>query len=323
MELEIAEESFVSLLQPQGGASKEFLPFLLENATAGDTVVILPGGREREEGFLLAETSPEEILALLINEKKQAEVGQVRLLPRIILMWVPGDLPKVVEQIREDFSGIPIPLKEIIARRVGLRGVGVCFTRSRLNRNISPEEFHPQALDISVPYNTLYRQLRARAFEYVNQSMEKRDWYEVNIMIYDKYERYLLQYKRIMMVLMDLGVGLVLGEAWEKDYGRMLLPLQVYRIRLFTFLLPLEIKEILMGLEYAGDGSRLCDLDIRLHKKKGLSWTESKEKTSRSREELGRQYREKILREISPRHRKELLQIEEDLLKEEYGNSRG
>ena len=318
MEMEMSEELFLSLLQPRCTLSKSRLPCLLGTATAGDTVVLLPEGEEPEEAYLLPETSPEQVLALLVNEGKKAEVRQVRLLPRIILMRVPGNLPKVFDQIREDFSGTPVPLDRIASHRSELRGVGVCFTPSRLNRNISPEEFHSQALDIPVPYNTLYQQLRARAFEYVNQGMEKRDWYEVNIMIYDKYERYLLQYKRVMTVLVDLGVGLVLGEAWEKDYGRLLLPLQVYRIRLFTFLPPEEIKEILIGLEYAEDGSRLCDLDIRLGKKKGMSWTDSKGKNSGNREEFGRICREKLLRQIDSRRGEQLLQLERELLREEH-----
>ncbi len=317
MEIDMPEQLLVSLARSQWTVTKNKLPCLLGTATAGDTVIILPGGRERDEGYLLPQASPEEILALLINQGKKEGVEQVRLLPRIILMRVPGNLPKVVDQIREDFAGTLVPLEKVAAHRSELRGVGVCFTPSRLNRNIAPEEFYPQALDIPVPYTTLYQQLRARALEYVNQGMENRDWHEVNIMIYDKYERYLLQYKRVMMVLMDLGVGLVLGESWEKDYGRVLLPLQAYRIRLFTFLLPEEIKEILMGLEYAEDGSRLCDLDIRLGKKKGLSWTESKKRNSRSREELARECRTKLLQNLDARHREKLVQFEEELLREE------
>ncbi len=317
MEMDTSEDLLLPLLTSRLTVAKEPLSLLLGSATAGDTVIILPGGRERNEGYLLSESSPEEILALVINQGKGEILKEVRLLPRLILMRVPGNLPKVVEQIREDFSGTPVPLERIATHRSELRGVGVCFTTSRLNRNTPVEAFYPQALDIPGPYSSLYQQLRARALGYVNQGRENRDWYEVNIMIYDKYERYVLQYRRVMMVLMDLGVGLVLGECWEKDYGRVLIPLQVYRIRLFTFLPPEEIKEILVGLEYAGEGTRLCDLDIRLGKKKGLSWTEAKKKNTQSREEFARTCREKLMQELSPRHREKLVRLEEELLQGE------
>ncbi len=319
MEVEGSRDAFFALLGLSPPEEEE-LPLLFGRASVGNIVVTFSDTGEGR-GFLLPRCNLNKVLLSIINTPSREGVGRINLLPSVILMRVPENPSQVLEQIEKDFQGLPVPFNYVTVHRKKLQGVGVAFTSARLNRAVSQDKFYSQALDISMPYGPLYNQLRGRALEYVNQGMGKRDWYELHIMIYDMWERYSLIYRRVMLTLMDLGVGLVLGEAWEKDYGRLMLPLQVYRIRLFTFFPLKRIKTILVGLEYAQDGSRLCDLDIKWGHKKGFSWTECKGEGPVDRDTFGLQCREKLFEEVDPSRRKKLLDLEKELLDQERGSS--
>lgn len=82
-----------------------------------------------------------------------------------------------------------------------------------------------------------------------------------------------MHYKRLAIVLDNMDIGLILGEMWTKDYPRFMMSVLVYQIRLFTLLSPLKIKEILLGLEYAYDGTRIVDFDLICKNKNRLDWS--------------------------------------------------
>ena len=150
---------------------------------------------------------------------------------------------------------------------------------------------------------------------YFNEARGHADWRSLEIRVYDMWERYPLQAKRLRLVLDELEIGLVLGEGRGKDFAHILMPVPVYRFHLATFLEPERIKEILMGMEYSASGKRLVDLDLFEGKKK-TSWGAMAEKDE-DRERAGVRLRERLMEGLLPSTGDQLARIEEEIEGEE------
>lgn len=72
----------------------------------------------------------------------------------------------------------------------------------------------------------------------------------------------------------------------------------VYRVRLMTFLDVAEIKRYLVGLEYLEDGMRIADHDLYFNRKK-ISWNEVAKGYANSRDSLGKFYRGKVVEKLA------------------------
>ncbi len=189
--------------------------------------------------------------------------------------------------------------------------VAVMFTRNNLNRPIDKKDLFPEVLYVKMPYEKLFRSLRSRAMSYFNEARGYADWKNLEIRVYDVWERYPLQAKRLRLVLDELEIGLVLGEGRGKDYARILMQLIIYRFQLATFLEPEQVKGMLMGMEYGASGKRLVDLDLFEGKKK-YSWGAKAEK-GEDRAKAGARFRESLMEGLLPSTREELARIEKEM----------
>jgi hypothetical protein len=116
------------------------------------------------------------------------------------------------------------------------------------------------------------------------------------------------------MVLNELDCGLILGESWGRDAALAFHSVGVYQIRLFTYLEPLEIKRITLGLEYDNDGNRIVDYDL-FKKRKKLSWSQVRSKEYKKRDDLGFYYRKELVKELTEDTKFELMALELKLRK--------
>lgn len=262
----------------------------------------------------LADVDTGEMLSFLLNSVRCEGIGQVRLLPRTILFRVSGDPAEVIDQVSRDFGAKKGRLKQIL-RWTGGSGVAVFFTDRNLNRPIGLKDLHKDVLYVEMPFQELFRNLRNRALSYFNQARGHEDWKSLEIRVYDSWERYDLQKKRLRMILEEMEVGLLLGEGWGKDYARILMAVRVYRFHLATFLKPEKIKEILMGLEFSSTGRRLVDLDLFDSGKK-VGWGKMAA-SDENHEQAGARFRRRLLRKLLPSTRKELARIDREMRKEE------
>ena len=71
------------------------------------------------------------------------------------------------------------------------------FTRNNLNRPIDMKDLFPEVLYVKMPYEKLFRSLRSRAMSYFNEARGHADWKNLEIRVYDVWERYPLQAKRL------------------------------------------------------------------------------------------------------------------------------
>ncbi len=290
-----------------------------DSSSEGQTLIFatMKGRSLGEIRVFLADSSPGEILAFMLNEGLCDKLGKASVLPRTILFRVSGDYSEVMEQMRQDFDAkvgkIPLFLRWTDS---GGR-VAVMFTRNNLNRPIAIKDLFPDVLYIQMPYEQLLRNLRSRAMSYFNEARGHADWRSLEIRVYDMWERYPLQAKRLRLVLDELEIGLVLGEGRGKDFAHILMPVPVYRFHLATFLEPERIKEILMGMEYSASGKRLVDLDLFEGKKK-TGWGAIAEKDE-DRERAGVRLRKQLMEDLLPSTRDQLARIEEEIEGEERG----
>lgn len=313
MFLRYRDESVLGALAGEFPLEEKRYKDALDHSDEGQTLIFAfsRGGHLADSRVFLADVGPTEILVFLLNGKYCDKVDEVRTLPRTILFRVDGDFPEIIEQMRQDYDGkvgrIPFFL------RWGDAGdwVAVMFTRNNLNRPIDKKDLFPEVLYVKMPYEKLFRSLRSRAMSYFNEARGYADWKNLEIRVYDVWERYPLQAKRLRLVLDELEIGLVLGEGRGKDYARILMQLIIYRFQLATFLEPEQVKGMLMGMEYGASGKRLVDLDLFEGKKK-YSWGAKAEK-GEDRAKAGARFRESLMEGLLPSTREDLARIEKEM----------
>lgn len=284
-----------------------------ERADDRHTVVVLRKEDEHHpEDSLFLPAISDEVLASLVNSATREDLRSVRLLPRIILFRVFGHAERVIGQIAEDYGARRAPLGDVLKSH-DEGSVAVFFTALPLKRRVALGDVMNEMLYISgLPYEDLLESLNRRALWYFTEGLEDRQWNETDIRIYDAWGFYMDHYARIRTVFDELEAGFILGEGWGKDHAHILMPVQVYRLRFFSFFPPYIIKELLMGLEYASDGTRLADMDLYSGKSK-VSWGGMKDK-GRDRQELGLLLREKLLSRLHDETRAVLESQERTLL---------
>ena len=260
---------------------------------------------------------PDVFLCELINQRQTGLLNKIRTAPRIIMVRAMGDMESVLQEIHRDHGGSIGTVKEIINTR-NEKGTIVALTDKPLHQSMRFKDMYDKCLFVEQRYSPLFKSLRLHALKYLNKGIGNRDWYEIEIRIYDRYSAYKLQYERLAQVFDMLELGIILGESWTKDYPRPMMSVGVYRLRFFTFHDPKYIKKLLLGLEYLDDGTRIVDYDVYYQRKK-MDWTDALEKGEpRVRHLLGLKYREEIFSRLNPQEIERIKQREEEILKTRY-----
>ena len=276
--------------------------------------LFLSGEGQGQLKVLSTPEPPETVLCDLINQHLTDLVDHVTTAPGMVVMRLLGNLDQAIDRIREDLQGEPSQRGWGSRLRCAVEtGTVVYFTTQPLNRPLTPEDFHPEALIVHQPYSTVLTHLRGKAMDYLALAMGTPDWNDMEVRIYDAEDRYDLHYRRLKTAVEGLDLGVVLGEGWGKDQAMLLMSVPVYRVRLFTPLPPEEIKKVALALEYREDGSRCVDLDV-FAKGKKVPWTgDRKADRASSRNGLALEYRRDLFGRLSPETRERAAALEEEL----------
>ena len=250
------------------------------------------------DSILVVRSDTDPILAGIINDGRCDLVKSLKSGPKIIIMRVFGNVEKVVDLIQDEYDATRSKLCELLVDFEKTEPA-VVFTKQPLNEKVTFEDLFKYGLSIDENYFTLYKRFRIDALKYINEGLEKRDWYEMEIRIYDRYRAYEFHYQKLLNVLENLELGLILGEAWAKDYPRLFMAVGVYRLRFFSFYEPKYIKKILMGLEYSKEGKRIVDYDL-YYKRRHIHWSDVIEDNIRVRDRLGLKFREDVFSSLKP-----------------------
>lgn len=249
----------------------------------------------------------ENVLIKMMTSYPELNITNVRSTPRMIIMRTTGDETKYMNQVCRDISGDKVEMEQIF-EAYG-EGTMIIFTDKSLRCSLGVDDFFDDAIYTMRTANDVIKFLNNRLVKYVNVSIDHKDWSALNIKIYDAYEDYEKHYRRLTMVLNALDCGLILGESWGKDAALAFHSVGVYQVKLYTYLEPKAIKEIIFGLEYDVNGKRLVDYDL-FKKRKKISWSDVRRKGDRDRESLGYYYRRCLNEKLPETVLRELIALE-------------
>lgn len=220
-----------------------------------------------KEIYLGLHQSAEYSLCHLMNDEAQKLMTAIRALPPMIVFNSLGEQQPVVDKIQTEFDCDRTKLSDLVMREND-EGVILAFLT---NDQPTRREFYQETLFIKQEYHSLLGYLRIHAPRYLAKAFAPNAWHMVDLRIFDRYEAYDLQYARLVKVIKALKMGYIVTETWNREVSAFADPVGTYHIRLLTFMEPLELKKLLMGLEYSQSGDRLADLDLFWHNKK-ISW---------------------------------------------------
>ncbi|MBO8128126.1 MAG: hypothetical protein H0Z39_02860 [Peptococcaceae bacterium] len=303
------------LVQKLGGKTLDLGGALKESSDADTIVLITPSGGpvadiDSVQQIVLVQAGSSIVMIQLVNLGLISLVTQATLGPGLLVQRLPRGSSAVLETIKEEYGATALPLIKAIGTGKADDTV-ITFTDKPLHKAIKVEDIFDITLLVHRPIPKLFRELSREAIRYITKGLDDNQWYEVRINIYDTDEEYKTHYRRLVTVLEDLEAGLILGEAWTRDHALALFSVVAYQIRLFTMLHPLELKRILLGLEYTDSGSRCADIDLYYRRKK-VEWAEAKQSPS-TRASLGVQYRKELLARLHPHAREKVLQLEQSI----------
>lgn len=301
----------------QGAFTEELLNEVFTLSNEGNVIVIATDKinenvREKDMDFLfLLDLELEQLFSEIINQSITAPViNKVKLSPRILLIRTVGDVEKVIDQVVKDINGKALPSKDAMDNIAS--GTLVYFSNNALHKPQHLTNTYKTCVHTTDSYYTVFRYLRNQNLKYLNIGIDNNDWHELKIKIYDAYGHFDLHYNRMRYVFEKLELGIILGETWGKDVASVFLTVGIYKVRFFTFKPPLEIKKVMVGLEYLDDSERICDYDLYAKRKK-LHWDQTRTDDVKGKRELGVYYRNIILEQLSADEKEVLFEMEKEI----------
>lgn len=277
-----------------------------ENAVkSGDeasTVVFLKDKGEvnnnlENENVILLNRDVKFVMKELINWDDKKYVEKLDMAPSMILMRYIDDWEKAYREMEERYKAERVNLFDAIKMDSEACTI-IALTQKPLSMNISPFEIVNPPIVVNTPSDKLFKDLRSDVLIYLTKTAENREWYELNIAIYSKKGDYKRHYERVVHILNDLGIGMILHEGWTLDHPFVLVTVAVYQVTFLSLEDPIEVKKLLLGMEYNRNGERIVDLDL-YHKKKKISWTKRGIKEfGKDRAEVGMHFRGELIKKL-------------------------
>jgi hypothetical protein len=259
---------------------------------------------------MLTSSEIDYVLIEILNNFDAYGIIKTRLTPKLIVMKSIGDFELFFNSVKNDINAVEESTYNMFDNHS--RGTFIAFSNTSINYPVAFSDLNNKILYTDDDYTDVIKILRTRNLKYLNSGVKNQDWYELKIKIYDSYGHYDLHYKRLMYVLDKLDYGLVLGESWGTDAATVFLSVGVYKVRLFTFLDPLEIKKLLVALEFLEDGTRVVDYDLYLKRKK-IHWDDLRTKQLSTRDAINNHYHNEIYSILSDSEKEELKIMEDDI----------
>lgn len=230
-------------------------------------VAVVNDSNESEVRFYAFSERADKILGDILSSSVKESVVRVRPLPQTVVFNALGDSAATIDKIEKEVAATRTTLDHAIKEGWSEGSIILFLTSDDEHGRIFAEEM----LYIDKNIKKVYPYLQIHAPRYLAKAFAPDTWHMVDLRIFDRYEAYALQYDRLVKAIKDLHLGYIVTETWNLEVGTFKDPVGTYKIRLLTFMTPLELKKILLGLEYSDSGSRIVDLDLYWHDKK-VSW---------------------------------------------------
>jgi len=231
------------------------------------SAVLLVESNEQEKMKLMVFTKP---LGVVISSLREyTGTLSLQVLPKIVLFNSVSNVNAVLSKIKAEYNCEEYSFAELLRNCQDYNGAMVVFLEKKVD---GQNAFYKNCLFINNDaYEHIVDQLKIHAPRYLAKAFAPNVWHMVDLRVYDRYEAYDVQYRRLLKAIGALSLGHIVAEIWKREITAYAEPIGTYQIRLLTFLEPLELKKRLIGLEYAQDGRRIVDLDLMWHGKR-ISW---------------------------------------------------
>ena len=135
----------------------------------------------------------EYVLCHLMHEQAKALITAVRALPQVVVFNSLGEYAPVADKMQAEFQCERVAIRDVLLRENN-EGVIVAFLMQEAE---GKRAFYSETLFIQQPYEELIGYLRIHAPRYLAKAFAPNAWHMVDLRIYDRYEVYDLQYKRL------------------------------------------------------------------------------------------------------------------------------
>ena len=211
------------------------------------------------------------ILSKMFSAQDLPAIEEVKVLPQSIFMNMGntgGDTEAVINKVASELNAQKIAIADAyeISEREG--ALVVFLNDSKNGQYITASN---DLLYVKDNYAEVLSYLKIHAPRYLAKAYPFDAWHIVEVRIFDEREKYSAQYRRFLQAMQSLNLGYIISEYWDREVERFSLPVGAYRIRILTFMEPMDFKILLTALEYDLNGSRIVDLDLFYHQKK-ISW---------------------------------------------------
>ncbi|WP_422486465.1 hypothetical protein [Gudongella sp. DL1XJH-153] len=317
------KSELIDFLEDEFGAIVVEMETVMKESDENHTIVFLIRYDNEEKtkytktDALVVFVDPLVLACRLRSSIRSGLVETLRSGPQALIMRSAGNLQEVANKVKDDLGGELASYDDCSDNGFEDRTI-IGITDKPLYKSMTADDLHPKFIRLDEDYFKIKQVLRRHSIKYLNLGVGSKGWSSLEIRIYDSFGAYELHYKRLLTVLDSLQLGLLTGESWSKDQPRALLFIDVYSIRLLTFYSPAEIKKILFGMEYLEDGRRIIDYDLYQDGKK-IQWASlfPKEKNLDKKAKAA-EARTDLYSKLSENTRKELLEIEKEILKTRY-----
>lgn len=264
------------------------------------------------ESVMLVPAASSVFLVSLFNNGLTDRVESAHLGPGMILLRVVGDGAPALEELERRYAGTRVDFEGAIEAGEA-EDTFVGLSNRPINRAIDTGELLQPQILIHRPAHELYSELRNQGVHFITQSLDRKEWYELRINIYDASAKYEEHYERLVLALSDLNIGMILGESWTRDHALALFSVLAYQVRLFTLTEPIDVKRILMGLEADDNGKRFVDMDLYYRNRK-IGKSDKGVRTPKTEGRL--ELRRKLLARLTPDAVRGLREIEAQFAKD-------
>lgn len=255
-----------------------------------------PVGMGEAKRTFVMRLPPEDLAMALLSRREELPAEprfMIRQAPRIVVFRGIGNLEAVLVRMEEELGAFPGRFREQLDAESS--GCILCVTEKPLSEKVSLGDLHPLSLYLPRDYLSARAELKRGALRWLNAGLGDRDWSDLELKVYDRYEEYGLQLERLYLATEALEMGLILGESWSKDSPRFMMSIDVYRIRIMSFFDPVRVKGIMLGLEYLDDGLRIGDYDLFKDGGRKVHWSDASREGLRDRKALGMSYRRELV----------------------------
>lgn len=263
------------------------LIYLADNAKA-------PIAKFKIENCVVINASAQTFLIEALNCSASTMITFIRRAPRMIIMKVIGNIENTLTNIADDFKAEIESTSTIFNTHTN--GTVILFTKANISKRLEFSDLYTKAIYTEDHFSEIINTLDHHALKYINRNSDNKDWYNLTININDKYEDFKTHYNRLIYVLDRLGTGMILKEGYSEDNG-FFSSTEVYKITLYTYMEPVEIKKILFALEYLENGERIVDFDL-YHKKKKIHVDDIRIRGIDSLDDLSMHYRQQLYKSL-------------------------